>query len=59
MLFGMRSSRAISLAVQGDLENAARWAVEATREPNAHFHIHAIAGACLQMAGKAIRMSLP
>jgi len=49
MLFAMKSSRAVSLAIQGDLGTASRWAVEATREPNAHFHIHAIAAACLAL----------
>jgi TolB-like protein len=53
LLFAMKSSRAISLAVQGDPQTASKWAVEATQEPNAHFHIHAIAGACLHMAGQA------
>ncbi|MEZ5560569.1 MAG: winged helix-turn-helix domain-containing protein [Pseudomonadales bacterium] len=52
MLFAMKSCRAISLAVQGDREGACAWAVEATEEPNAHFHIHAVAAACLQMAGR-------
>lgn len=52
LLFAMKSSRAISLALQGDPEAACAWAVEATEEPNAHFHIHAIAAACLQMAGR-------
>jgi len=52
LLFAMKSSHAISLAVQNDLEGAARWAVEATHEPNAHFHIHAISAACLQLAGR-------
>lgn len=52
LLFAMKASRAVSLALQGDPEAACSWAVEATEEPNAHFHIHAIAAACLQMAGK-------
>ncbi len=52
LLFAMKSSRGVSLAVQGDTEAASRWAREATHEPNAHFHIHAIAGACEQLAGR-------
>ena len=51
LLFAMKSSHAVSLALQGDPESACRWAVEATDEPNAHFHIHAIAAACLEMSG--------
>ncbi|MEZ5441123.1 MAG: hypothetical protein R3F15_06505 [Lysobacterales bacterium] len=52
LLFAMKSSRALALAIQGDHEAAIRWAVEATREPNAHFHIRAVAAACLQLAGQ-------
>lgn len=52
LLFAMKSSRGVTLALQGDREAACRWAVEATEEANAHFHIHAIAAACLQMVGK-------
>jgi len=51
LLFAMKSCRAMLLAAQGDPVAAADWAVAATEEPNAHFHIHAIAGACLQMTG--------
>jgi len=52
-LFAMKSSHGISLAVQGNYPEAAAWAVRATQEPNAHFHIYAIAGACLQLAGRS------
>jgi TolB-like protein/DNA-binding SARP family transcriptional activator len=52
LLFAMKSSRAVSLVAQGDYQQAAAWAVRATLEPNAHFHIHAIAAACLQLAGR-------
>lgn len=52
LMFAMKSSRAVSLALRGDTESAWRWAVEATQEVNAHFHIHAVAAACLEMAGK-------
>ncbi|MCB1610096.1 MAG: winged helix-turn-helix domain-containing protein [Xanthomonadales bacterium] len=52
LLFAMKSSRAIALAIQGDHEGAMKWAVDATLEPNAHFHIQAVAAACLQMGGR-------
>ncbi len=52
LLFAMKSSRAICLAVEGDADAAATWAVRATHEPNAHFHIFAVAAACLQLAGR-------
>ncbi len=52
LLFAMESSRAISLAIGGHYADAAQWSVRATREPNAHFHIHAIAAACLALAGR-------
>lgn len=54
LLFAMKSSRAISFAMEGRFDEAALWAVKATYEPNAHFHIYAIAAACLQLAGKEI-----
>ena len=49
LMFAMKSSRAVALAIQGDHESAVRWAIDATREPNAHFHIRAVAAACLQL----------
>jgi TolB-like protein/DNA-binding SARP family transcriptional activator len=52
LLFAVEGSRAISLAIEGQYEEAAAWSVQATAEPNAHFHIHAIAGACLALAGR-------
>ncbi|MEO6030982.1 MAG: hypothetical protein ABIP61_03605, partial [Burkholderiaceae bacterium] len=51
LLFAVEGSRAISLAIQGQYDEAAAWSVRATREPNAHFHIRAIAAACLALAG--------
>ena len=53
LLFAMKSSRGMSLANQGLFDEAAAWAVRATHEPNAHFHIYAIAAACLQLADRA------
>lgn len=52
LLFAMKSSRGMSLANQGLFDEAAAWALRATHEPNAHFHIYAIATACLQLAGR-------
>jgi TolB-like protein/DNA-binding SARP family transcriptional activator len=52
LLFAVEGSRAISLAMEGRYDEAATWSVRATAEPNAHFHIAAIAGACLALAGR-------
>ncbi|MCB1671686.1 MAG: hypothetical protein R3F41_06360 [Gammaproteobacteria bacterium] len=52
MLFAMKSSRAISLAQQGHFDEAATWALQAALEPNAHFHIFAVAAGCLELAGR-------
>lgn len=52
LLFAVEGSRAISLAIEGKYDEAANWSVQATSEPNAHFHMHAIAGACLALAGR-------
>jgi tetratricopeptide (TPR) repeat protein len=52
LLFAMKSSQALSFMMQGKYELAASWGVNATIEPNAHYHIYAIAGACLQIAGR-------
>ena len=53
LLFAMKSSRAISLALRGEYEEAAPWAIRATHEPNAHFHIYAVAAAILELAGRS------
>ncbi|HLU07547.1 MAG TPA: hypothetical protein VKZ91_13390 [Woeseiaceae bacterium] len=53
LLFAMKSSRAISLANRGRPEEAASWAIAGTQEPNAHFHIYAVAAACLELAGRS------
>jgi len=52
LLFAIKSTRGIALATQGRFDEAATWAVRATQEPNAHFHIHAVAAACLALAGR-------
>ncbi|MEP7140202.1 MAG: hypothetical protein ABI745_11285 [Caldimonas sp.] len=53
LLFAVEGSRAISMAIEGRYEEAAAWAVRATCEPNAHFHMAAIAAACLALADRA------
>jgi len=53
LLFAMKASRAVSFANRGYYDDAASWAVQATHEPNAHFHIHAIAAGCLELAGRS------
>lgn len=52
LLFAMKSTRAISLALSGRVDEAAAWSIRGTQEPNAHFHIYAVAAACLEMAGR-------
>jgi TolB-like protein len=52
LMFAMTSSRAMTLALGGQVEEGAQLAVSATQQPNAHFHIFAIAAACLEMAGQ-------
>lgn len=49
----MKANRAVSLANRGHYDDAATWAVRATQEPNADFHIHAIAAGCLELAGRS------
>ena len=53
LLFAMKACHGISLANQGKYDEAAAWAIRATHEPNAHFHIYAIAAACLELAGRS------
>jgi len=52
LIFAMTASRAVSLATQGKVDEAVAWALRATQQPNAHFHIYAIAAACLQLCGR-------
>jgi len=52
MLFGVQSARGISLTIQGRFEEGAEWTLRATRQPNAHFYIFAIAAASLELAGR-------
>jgi TolB-like protein len=52
LTFAMKSSRAIALLLDGRHDAAADWALRATHEPNAHFHIFAIAAACQQLVGR-------
>ena len=56
--------KALLLVSQEKYHDAAHWAVRATVEPNAHFHIFAIAAACLELderheeAGRYARLAL-
>lgn len=50
LLFAIEGSRAISLAIEGKYEAAATWAQRGAYEANAHFHMRAIAAACLALA---------
>lgn len=50
--FAMLASRALAHARLGEVEEAADWAVKATRRPNAHVHILAIATQCLALANR-------
>ena len=50
LLFAIEGSRALSLAIEGKYDEAAAWGIRATSEPNAHFHIQAVAAACLALA---------
>lgn len=52
LLFAITSCHGLSRAVQGHYEEAADWAVRATQEPNAHFHIYGNAAACLSLCGR-------
>ena len=48
----MLATRAMSYIVRGDYQAAAEWAERATKAPNAHIHIHAIAALAHELAGK-------
>jgi len=50
--FAMLASRAMAHARLGEVAEAADWAVKATRRPNAHVHILAIAAQCLALADR-------
>lgn len=52
LLFGMFACRAFGHLRLGQLDEAARWAVNATTRPNAHAHIYAIAAHCLAAASR-------
>ncbi|QFU76789.1 hypothetical protein EY643_14645 [Halioglobus maricola] len=52
LTFAITSARALTLAASGQTEEAARWALRATRQPNAHFHIFTIAAICLELTGR-------
>ncbi len=50
--FAMLSVRANCLVQLGELDEAVEWVVRAARQPNAHYHIHAIATYCTALAGR-------
>jgi hypothetical protein len=50
--FAMLASRAMAHARLGEVDEAADWALRATRRPNAHTHILAIAAHCLALANR-------
>lgn len=52
LLFGMFACRAFGHLRLGQLDEAARWALNATTRPNAHTHIFAIAAHCLAAASR-------
>lgn len=52
LLFAMLASRALAHLRLGQFEEAAKWALDAARRPNAHVHILAIATHCLAAASR-------
>ncbi|MBN9220935.1 MAG: transcriptional regulator [Mesorhizobium sp.] len=52
LLFAMLSARAMAHARLGQFDEAAEWALKATKRPNAHAIILAIAAHCLALAGR-------
>jgi TolB-like protein len=53
LFYAMQATRAMTLTLQGDDEEAARWAERAARSPGAHVLIAAIAAATHALAGHA------
>jgi len=51
-LFAMMSVRANCLVQQGKFDEAVGWVMRAARQPNAHYHIQAIAAYCTALAGR-------
>lgn len=52
MTFAFLASRAVLHGLVGDVEQAAEWSARAVRQPNAHYHVLAIAAWCHQKAGR-------
>ena len=50
--YAMLATRALSHIVRGDYEAAVNWAERATKAPNAHMHIHAIAALAHELGGR-------
>jgi TolB-like protein len=55
LAYAMLSTRGLAHFVRGDYAGGADWANRATREPNAHVHIYAIAAMLNDLAGDAER----
>lgn len=53
MTFAMYAVRAQNLLFQGEYETAARFAARAAQQPNAHYHVVAIAAVCSIMSGQS------
>ena len=52
MTYAFMSQLAVIHAMEGDGAVAAQWAARAVRQPNAHYHIFAIAAWCHMLAGR-------
>jgi tetratricopeptide (TPR) repeat protein len=52
MTYAFLAIRASLHGLNGEPKEAAAWARRAVRQPNAHYHVHAIAGWCHQIAGE-------
>lgn len=50
--YAMLATRALTHAIRGDLKLAAEWSDSATRSPNAHVHIYAIAAISHELLGE-------
>ncbi|NRA35386.1 MAG: tetratricopeptide repeat protein [Polyangiaceae bacterium] len=51
--FAMKACHAVAITNQGAPRDAVEWAIRATQEPNAHFHVLAVAAGCLELAGRS------
>ena len=53
MSFAMMAAQAVNAAVEGRLQDAVDLSLRAARQPNAHYHIVALAAFCHALAGEA------